>query len=258
MANAVVEIVRGTERPGSRRPAISARNGQGRVGRRVLVVRDERSGSALAQVLREDGYAVEVAATDAGGESALDQVAAGARYDLVIVDMAPPAAEALALVKALRGWEVDTPLILLTPAACVSERVAALDAGADDVVVRPWASDELRARVRALLRRSSPPRSVLQVADLTLEPAAHLVRRAGRRLALTPREFRLLEYFLRNPDRVLTRSMILAHVWGVGCDTTSNLVEVYVGYLRRKVDAGHERRLLQTVRGAGYMLAVED
>src|SRR5205807_6392320 len=120
-------------------------------------------------------------------------------------------------------------------------------------MTKPFGSDDFRARVRALLRRSAPLRPVpLQIADLTLDPATHMVTRAGRRVALTPREFALLEYFLRNVDRVLPRSMILHHVWVVGVDTANNLVEVYVGYLRRKVDADHERRLLHTVRGSGY------
>jgi len=148
--------------------------------------------------------------------------------------------------------------MVLTRADGVSARIAALDAGADDVMTTPCASDELRARVRALLRRASLLRPApLLLADLTLDRTTRSVTRAARRLVLTPREFTLLEYFLRNVDRVLTRSMILARVWGLGFGAPNNLVQGYVGYLRRKVDAGHECRLTRTVRGACHILTAE-
>lgn len=256
MLETLTEVTRGTHLVAPRRAPALARDGR-RTIRHVLVIRDDQGGTSLAQMLREDGNEVQVTTA---GSPAVDHIVDGARYDLVVIDTATTGkVGSLTFVRALREWGVDAPLMLLTAADRVAERVAALDAGADDVMTKPFASDEVRARLRALLRRSAPSRPArLQLADLVLDPATHAVSRAGRRLALTPREFALLEYFLRNVDRVLTRSMILAHVWGIGFGTANNLVEVYVGYLRRKVDAGHERRLLRTVRGLGYLLTTED
>jgi len=255
MPEALPEVTRRTDPVALRRPAATARGGA-RAVRRVLIITDNQGATSLAQLLREDGYAVEVTTDDVPG---VDGTVNGARCDLIVIEAASSAAESLTVVRTLREWGVNPPLMVLTRADGVSARIAALDAGADDVMTTPCASDEVRARVRALLRRSSPLRPApLLLADLTLDPATRRVTRAGRRLVLTPREFTLLEYFLRNVDRVLTRSMILARVWGLGFGAANNLVEVYVGYLRRKVDAGHECRLIRTVRGAGYMLTAED
>jgi two-component system copper resistance phosphate regulon response regulator CusR len=255
MSETLVEFTRRKQPVAVHRPPAPPHAARRRAVRQVLIIRDGEGGTSLAQLLREDGHAVEVAA---GGSPVVDHIVDGAHYDLVVVDAPSGTADSLTIVRALREYGVDTPLMFLTTDDRVAARIAAFDTGADDVMTRPFASDEARARVRALLRRSAPPRPVpLQIADLTIDPATHMATRAGRRVALTPREFTLLEYFLRNVDRVLTRSMILAHVWGVGFDSANNLVEVYVGYLRRKVDAGHERRLLHTVRGSGYMLTVD-
>jgi DNA-binding response OmpR family regulator len=162
------------------------------------------------------------------------------------------------VLKTLRDRRVQTPVLLLTARDGVADKVTGLDLGADDYLTKPFAFEEFVARVRALLRRSggrAEPR--LQVADLSLDPATRGVARGGRRITLTAREYALLEYFLRNIGRVLTRPMITQHVWGMDFDPESNVVDVYVGYLRRKIDGEGEPRLLQTVRGAGYMLSAE-
>ena len=250
MPDTLVEVARQTE-PVTRGPRAGVR-----AGRRVLIIAGGREGASLVPVLRADGHAVEIATTQA---AAVDHIA-DRPVDLVVVERSSAATEPLDVVRALREAGGAAPVMLVATADRVGARVAALDAGADDVITAPFTAGEARARIRALLRRSRTPRpAALRVADLVLDPGTHRVTRGGgRRLALTPREFALLEYFVRNVDRVLTRSMILAHVWGVGFDHARNLVEVYVGYLRRKVDAGAERRLIRTVRGVGYVLSVED
>ena len=145
-------------------------------------------------------------------------------------------------------------MLVLTARDTVSDKVAGLDLGADDYLTKPFAFEEFLARVRALLRRGAGRRTpVLRLGDLALDPATRAVSRGTRRITLTAREYALLEYFLRNPDRVLTRPMIAEHVWGLDFDSESNIIDVYVGYLRRKIDADGERRLLHTVRGAGYV-----
>jgi len=164
----------------------------------------------------------------------------------------------LDVLRSLRALRVQTPVLLLTARDGVADKVAGLDAGADDYLAKPFAFEEFLARVRALLRRGrGGAEPVLRLADLSLDPATRAVLRGRRRITLTAREYALLEYFLRNAGRVLTRPMITQHVWGMDWDPQSNIVDVYVGYLRRKVDADGEPRLVQTVRGAGYMLATE-
>jgi DNA-binding response OmpR family regulator len=223
---------------------------------RILVVEDERKVAAFVrQGLVEEGHAVEVAAD---GAAALDAVADGPPFDLVVLDVMLPKRDGLSVLKTLRARRVHTPVLLLTARDGVADKVAGLDAGADDYLAKPFAFEELLARVRALLRRGGGrAEPVLRLADLSLDPATRVVTRGGRRMAFTTREYALLEYFLRNPDRVLTRPMITQHVWGMDWDPESNIVDVYVGYLRRKVDADGEPRLLHTVRGAGYRLSAE-
>jgi DNA-binding response OmpR family regulator len=223
---------------------------------RILVVEDERKVAAFVrQGLVEEGHVVEVAAD---GEAALDAVAAGPPYDLVILDVMLPKRDGLSVLKAFRASRVQAPVLLLTARDGVADKVAGLDAGADDYLAKPFAFEELLARVRALLRRGrGGTLPVLRLADLSLDPATRIVTRGPRRIALTAREYALLEYFLRNPGRVLTRPMITQHVWGMDFDPESNIVDVYVGYLRRKIDAVGEPRLVQTVRGAGYSLSAE-
>ena len=223
---------------------------------RILVVEDERKVAAFVrQGLVEEGHAVEVA-TD--GDAALEAVADGPPFDLVVLDVMLPKRNGLDVLRSLRGLRVQTPVLLLTARDGVADKVAGLDAGADDYLAKPFAFEEFLARVRALLRRGrGGAEPVLRLADLSLDPATRAVLRGRRRITLTAREYALLEYFLRNAGRVLTRPMITQHVWGMDWDPQSNIVDVYVGYLRRKVDADGELRLVQTVRGAGYMLNAE-
>jgi len=224
---------------------------------RILVVEDERKvASFIRQGLVEEGYTVEVASD---GASALDLVVDGPPFDLVVLDVMLPRLDGFALLNAARSRSVPTPFLLLTARDNVADKVKGLDLGADDYMTKPFAFDEFLARVRALLRRGSVPREpMLRVADLTLDPATREVGRAGRRIMLTTREYALLEYFMRNRGRVLTRPMLAEHVWGLDFDPESNIIDVYVGYLRRKIDGAGEPRLLQTVRGAGYVLKADD
>jgi heavy metal response regulator len=223
---------------------------------RILVVEDERKvASFIRQGLQEEGYAVEVAHD---GTTALDLVE-GPPFDLMVLDVMLPRMDGFALLKAVRSRSVPTPVLMLTARDSVADRVKGLDLGADDYLTKPFSFDEFLARVRALLRRASGQREpVLRVDDLTLDPATRDVSRGGRRINLTAREYALLDYFLRNRGRVLTRPMLAEHVWGLGFDAESNIIDVYVGYLRRKVDGAGERRLIHTMRGAGYVLKVDD
>jgi DNA-binding response OmpR family regulator len=223
---------------------------------RILVVEDERKvASFIRQGLVEEGYAVEIAPD---GEAALDRIVEEPAYDLVILDVMLPKRDGLNVLKTLRDQHFQVPVLLLTARDGMTDKVAGLDLGADDYLTKPFAFEELLARVRALLRRGPGQREpLLRLADLSLDPATRSVMRAGRRITLTAREYALLEYFLRNPERVLTRPMIAQHVWAIDFDTETNIIDVYIGYLRRKIDGKGERRLLHTVRGAGYMLSME-
>ena len=223
---------------------------------RILVVEDERKVAAfIRQGLVEEGHAVEVVPD---GAEALDAIAVGPAYDLVVLDVMLPKRDGFSVLKTLRDQRVQTPVLLLTARDTVADKVTGLDLGADDYLAKPFAFEEFLARVRALLRRGrARGEPVLRLADLSLDPATRAVTRGGRRIALTSREHALLEYFLRNPGRVLTRPMITQHVWGMDFDPESNIVDVYVGYLRRKIDGDGEARLLHTVRGAGYTLSAE-
>ncbi|MEE9180988.1 MAG: response regulator transcription factor [candidate division NC10 bacterium] len=222
---------------------------------RLLVVEDEKKvASFIKQGLEEESYAVDVASDgEEGLGMALDRV-----HDLIILDIFLPKMDGLRILQELRKEKVTTPVLLLTVRATIEDKVLGLDAGADDYLTKPFAFEELLARVRALLRRraeAEPP--VLQVADLTLDPARHVVARGGEKVELTPREFALLAYFMRNPGRVLTRTTISEHVWDYNFDTMTNVIDVYVNYLRKKIDAGREPKLIHTVRGVGYVLKGE-
>ncbi len=220
---------------------------------RILVVEDERKvAKFIRQGLEEEGHAVEVAGD---GTTALDLLLGGPPYDLIVLDLMLPGTDGLTVLRNLRERSIDTPVLVLTARDALPDRVRGLDLGADDYLTKPFAFEEFLARVRALLRRAAARRDpVLRVADLTLDPATRAVMRGRRRISLTTREHALLEYFMRNAGRVLTRPMIAEHVWGLDFDPESNIIDVYVGYLRRKIDADGEPRLLQTVRGAGYTL----
>jgi DNA-binding response OmpR family regulator len=218
---------------------------------RILIVEDEKKvASFVRRALEAEQHTVDVAHDgDTGLARARDGV-----YDLVILDVMLPGRDGLAVLRALRSAGRDVSVLLLTARGAVADRVTGLDLGADDYLPKPFAVAELLARVRALLRRGTPVAPVLAAADLTLDPATRAVQRGGRRIELTPREYALLEFFLRNKGRVLGRTLIAQHVWGVDFDTFTNVIDVYVNYLRRKIDAEAEPKLLHTVRGVGYVL----
>jgi DNA-binding response OmpR family regulator len=223
---------------------------------RVLVVEDERKVAGfLRQGLEEEGHTVEVAGD---GEEALDRLLAEPSYDLAVLDLMLPKRDGLSVLKAARARHVNTPVLILTARDHVIDKVTGLDLGADDYLTKPFSFDEFLARVRALLRRGGDRVPQLQLDDLILDPATREVRRGTRRIELTTREYAVLEYFMRNAGRVLTRPMIAEHVWGIDFDSESNIIDVYVGYVRRKVDAPGERRLLHTVRGAGYVMKADE
>ena len=222
---------------------------------KILIVEDEPGLlEGLQHNFQFEGYEVLTAANGRDGlKSALKE-----KPDLVVLDLMLPHVDGFAILKAARQRRVTTPVLVLTARDSVADKVRGLDLGADDYLTKPFAFDEFLARVRALLRRGAGAAGpVLRVADLTLDPATREVRRGSRRIALTAREHALLEYFLRNAGRVLTRPMLAEHVWGLDFDPESNIVDVYVGYLRRKIDGAGEVRLLHTVRGAGYVLRNE-
>ena len=220
---------------------------------RVLVVDDDPAvRSAVSRALRMD-YDVDEAGD---GAEALAHHAMSAA-DAIVLDLLMPEVGGLDVCRSLRQRGDTVPILVVTARDAVSDRVEGLDAGADDYLVKPFAVDELRARLRALLRRTGAGDGVLRFADLTLDPATREATRAERRLQLTRTEFNLLELFLRNPRQVLTRSQIYERVWGYDFGATSNALWVYIGYLRRKLEEGGEPRLLQTVRGVGYALREE-
>jgi DNA-binding response OmpR family regulator len=191
------------------------------------------------------------------GETGLARAVTG-DYDLLILDVMLPERDGFSVLRELRARRRQLPVLLLTARAALTDKVAGLDGGADDYLTKPFEVAELLARVRALLRRGAPSPAVLAVADLRLDPATRAVTRAGRPIELTAREYALLEYFLRNAGRVLSRALIAQHVWGVSFDTFTNVIDVYVNYLRRKVDAEFEPKLIHTVRGAGYVLRLPE
>jgi DNA-binding response OmpR family regulator len=223
---------------------------------RILVVEDERKiASFLRQGLTEEGHTVEVAPD---GDAALDLITEDPAYDLVVLDLMRPKRDGVSVLKTLHARHLQPPVLVLTARDGVADKVAGLDLGADDDLTKPFLFEELLARVRALLRRRRGQREpVLRLADLSLDPSSRAVTRTGRRITLTAREYALLEYFLRNAGRVLTRPMIAQHVWAIDFDSESNIIDVYVGYLRGKIDGEKERRLLHTIRGAGYMLSID-
>jgi two-component system response regulator MprA len=226
---------------------------------RVLVVDDDRAvRESLRRSLEFNGYAVSLASDGAEALAGLSTPVAGATPDVVIMDVMMPRLDGIEATRALRSAGNDVPILVLTARDAVGDRVEGLDAGADDYLTKPFALQELLARLRALLRRVVPhedtPDETLTFADLSMDIATREVRRGQRLVELTRTEFTLLEMFLRRPRRVLERSFILEEVWGYDFPTTANSLEVYVGYLRRKTEAEGEPRLIHTVRGVGYVL----
>ncbi len=220
---------------------------------KILVVDDERAvRESLRRALELEGYEIELAAD---GSEALYRLEGSDEPDAMILDVLMPGVDGLEVCRRLRGTGSKLPVLMLTARTEVEDRVAGLDAGADDYVTKPFALEELLARVRALLRRTTDEESeAVRFADLVLEPATREVTRGGRPIELTRTEFSLLELFMRNPRQVLTRSIIFERVWGYDFGYASNSLDVYIGYLRRKTEADGEPRLIQTVRGVGYAL----
>jgi heavy metal response regulator len=223
----------------------------------ILVVEDEKKVASFVQRgLVAEHYSVDVAHD---GEDGLTRFFDG-NYDLVILDVMLPKRTGFEVLQELRTRKLRVPVLLLTARDTIADKVTGLDYGADDYLTKPFAFEELLARVRALLRRSAtisaPP--VLTLADLCLDPVTRQVTRAGKRIDLTAKEFALLEFFLHHPGRVLSRALIAQHVWGVDFDTFTNVIDVYVNYLRKKIDTDFEPKLLHTVRGAGYVLKVPE
>ena len=224
---------------------------------KILVVDDERAvRESLRRALELEGYEIELAGD---GSEALYRLEANEEPDAMILDVLMPGVDGLEVCRRLRGSGSKLPVLMLTARTEVEDRVAGLDAGADDYVTKPFALEELLARVRALLRRTSEgdDGEMLRFGDLELDPGTREVKRGERRIELTRTEFSLLELFLRNPRQVLTRSMIFERVWGYDFGFGSNSLDVYIGYLRRKTEAAGEPRLIHTVRGVGYALREE-
>jgi len=220
---------------------------------RILIAEDD---DALAKFVRQsleaEHYTVDVFSDGEQARAAASEV----DYDFVILDLNLPKLDGVSILRHLRMKKPSLPVLVLTQRTRVEDRVQCLDTGADDYLAKPFSFGELSARIRALVRRSHiPSESVLAIDDLKLDRVERRVERSGQRIELTTKEFMLLEYLMRNAGRRVTRAMIIEHVWNLTFDTTTNVVDVYINYLRRKVDDGHPRKLIQTVRGVGYMVS---
>jgi two-component system, OmpR family, response regulator len=221
---------------------------------RVLVVEDDaKAAGYLANALRESGHNAELAAD---GQIGYDLALSGGPYDVLIVDRMLPQRDGLSLIEGLRREGIRTPVLILSALGAVDDRVKGLRAGGDDYLTKPYAFSELLARVEALARRSAPEKAStrLIVGDLVLDRLAHQVTRAGEPILLQPREYRLLEYLIMNAGQVVTRTMLLEHVWDYHFDPQTNVIDVHISRLRAKIDKNFDRPLLHTVRGAGYMI----
>ncbi len=223
---------------------------------RVLIIEDDMSlNRIISKHLKEEGYAVD---SCFDGEDGLAYIEA-MRYDCVILDWMLPKRDGISVLKECRENGCTSPVLMLTARDSVMDRVSGLDTGADDYLVKPFAFDELMARIRAIMRRKEENKqTVFTLSDLTMDTTTHIVVRAGRKITLTSKEYALLEYFLRNQGIVLTRSQISDHVWNYDFDYDSNVVDVYVRYLRNKIDRGFDTPLLHTVRGFGYVLRSDE
>jgi DNA-binding response OmpR family regulator len=219
---------------------------------RLLVVEDEPSLlSIITKRLKEEGYGVDSAKDGREGENYISS----AEYDCIILDIMIPYQDGLTLLRKIRAKNISAPVLLLTAKDSIADRVTGLDSGADDYLVKPFSFDELLARVRAMLRRHKDKKNtVLSVGDLEMDTITRQVQRGGKTVELTSKEYSILEYFLRNKNRVLTKSQIAEHVWNYDFEYNSNIVEVYVRYLRRKIDEEFENKLIHTIRGGGYVI----
>jgi DNA-binding response OmpR family regulator len=217
----------------------------------VLIVEDDASVSRfLRQAMTEAGYAPQWAGDGLDGLA----LAQSSGFDLILLDVMLPRLDGFEVCRRLRAAHVDTPILLLTARDLLEDKVRGLDAGADDYIVKPFQLAELLARARALLRRGSSGPAAVRVDDLALDPATRTVTRGGKAVSLSATEYTLLEYLMRNAGRTLTRSLILEHVWQYDFDGNDNVLDVYIGYLRRKIDRGRPSSLIQTVRGVGYRM----
>lgn len=218
---------------------------------RVLVVEDEsKIAGFIKRGLKEEGYSVDVALDGEEGYF----LASTQDYDLIVLDLMLPKMDGLSLCRKLREGKIAVPILMLTAKDMVKDKVAGLDSGANDYLTKPFAFEEFLARCRALLRKHDVQSATkLQVGDLSLDLLTHKVARAGKDIVLTPKEFALLEYFMRHEGTVVTRTMISEHVWDMHFDTFTNVIDVYINYLRNKIDRGYEKPLLQTLRGRGYL-----
>lgn len=219
---------------------------------RILVVEDEHK---LAQFIRrglkEEGYAVDSARDGQEGYF----MASTNEYDLLILDLMLPKMDGLSLCRRLRQEKADVPILMLTAKDTVGDKIRGLDCGGDDYLTKPFDFDELLARIRSLLRRKqTQPSARIQVADLVLDTVEHKVSREDKEIVLTAKEYALLEYLMRNAGNLVSRTMISEHVWDINFDTFTNVIDVYINYLRNKIDLGHKKKLIHTVRGRGYIL----
>jgi two-component system copper resistance phosphate regulon response regulator CusR len=219
---------------------------------RILVAEDDAPlAEFLHQRLQQEQFAVQVVSN--GTEA--QRLASDQSYDLVILDLNHPSGDGLDVLRGIRLKRPDIPVMMVTGASMVEERVRGLDAGADDYVAKPFAFAELAARIRAVLRRGNrPARATLQVDDLEMDRVAHNVNRGGRAIDLSPKEFALLEFLMRHAGQPVSRASIVEQVWKLNFDTMTNVVDVYINYLRRKVDSGYDRALIRTIRGIGYQI----
>jgi two-component system copper resistance phosphate regulon response regulator CusR len=222
---------------------------------KILLIEDEKELTrTLKKGLREAGYNVDVVYD---GESGVSLAVTG-EYDCIILDYRLPKLNGLEVCREIRRNKVNTPILMLTVVDSVEMKVQCLDAGADDYLTKPFSFSELLARIRALTRRSRSGSSIIQVEDLILNPSSRTVTRGGKKIYLTPREYDLLYFLLVNQGRVVTRMEIAENVWGINFDRGTNYVDVYINYLRKKIDYGFSKKLIHTVRGVGYVLKAED
>jgi DNA-binding response OmpR family regulator len=218
---------------------------------RILIVEDEDKVAGLIKKgLEEEGYAADVASD---GEVGLSMMQMNV-YDAAILDLMMPKMDGMELIKRVRAAKINVPVLMLTARDTLDDKIVGLDAGADDYLTKPFAFEELLARVRSLLRRGRTEIAVLKAGGLTLDPATRKVKRDGAEITLTAKEFSLLEYMMRNPGRPLSRTNLSEHVWDINFDRSTNVVDVYINFLRNKVDKGYDIKLIHTVRGVGYMI----
>jgi two-component system, OmpR family, copper resistance phosphate regulon response regulator CusR len=219
---------------------------------RILIIEDDpKLGRVLLQGLKSEHFAVDLAED---GESGLE-LATEAGYDVILLDMNLPKMDGMTVLKRARKRRVEAPIMMMSGSMNTEDRVAGLNSGADDVVMKPFSFEELHARINALMRRPPKLMDKLKVADLEIDRVRRVATRSGKQIPLTQREYAVLEYLMRNAGRPVSRTMVVEHVWNLGFEGLTNIVDVYINYLRSKVDQGHDRKLIHTARGVGYMLS---